>query len=53
MTNFLSLMRWTLNYSNTELILISLGIFALGSLLLFTCYKVIDVMIVHDGEDSE
>ena len=47
------MMTWTLNFNNTELILISLGIFALGSLLVYLAYKVIDVMIVHDGEDSE
>lgn len=46
-------MTWTLNFNNTELILISLGIFALGSLLIYVGYKVIDVMIFPTDSDDD
>lgn len=44
---------WTLNYSNGEIIVISLAILALAVLLLYTGIKVIEVMIFPDDEDDD
>lgn len=44
---------WMLNYSNGEVIVISLAILALAVLLLYTGIKVIEVMIFPDDEDDD
>ena len=44
---------WTLDYSNGEIIVISLAILALAVLLLYTGIKVIEVMIFPDDEDDD
>lgn len=44
---------WTLNYSNGEIIVISLAILALAALLLYISVRVVDVMIFPDDEDDD
>ena len=44
---------WARDYSNGEIIVISLAILALTALLLYISVRVVDVMIFPDDEDDE
>lgn len=44
---------WTLNYSNGEIIVISLAILALAVLLLYIGVRLVEVMIFPEDEDDD
>lgn len=44
---------WTLNYSNGEVVVISLAILALAVLLLYIGVRLVEVMIFPEDEDDD